>query len=149
MTNRILFAACASAMLMTSATAQSPVLQDGRIQALFQPGRQDGFVRVQSSLNFFVPAPAGDSEDAQKSREKARRMIYETAAREFAEGNAGQGLPAGKHQQQHQHQSPIRRRAAGRLYDQRIDELSDHPEIMAALSLTQHYLQRIIVHRED
>ncbi len=82
MTNRILFAACASAMLITSATAQSPVLQDGRVQGVFQPGRQDGFVRVQSSLNFFVPAPAGDSEDAQKSREKARRMIYETAARE-------------------------------------------------------------------
>jgi hypothetical protein len=75
MTNRILFAACASAMLITSATAQSPVLQDGR-------GRQDGSVKIQSTLNFFVPGPTGDSEEAHKLREKARRMIYETAARE-------------------------------------------------------------------
>lgn len=75
MTNRILFAACASAMLMTSATAQSPLSQDGR-------SRQDGSVRVQSSLSFFVPGPTGDSEEAQKLRERARRMIYETAARE-------------------------------------------------------------------
>ncbi|MEH2509893.1 hypothetical protein V1291_001247 [Nitrobacteraceae bacterium AZCC 1564] len=75
MTNRILFAACASVMLMTSATAQSPLFPEGR-------SRQDGSVRVQSSLNFFVPGPTGDSEEAQKLREKARRMIYETAARE-------------------------------------------------------------------
>ena len=75
MTNRILFAACASAMLITSATAQSPVLQDGR-------SRQEGSVKIQSTLNFFVPGPTGDSEEAQKLREKSRRMIYETAARE-------------------------------------------------------------------
>lgn len=67
---------------MTSATAQSPVLQDGRVQAIFQPGRQDGFVRVESSLNFFVPALRAIVKTPQKSREKARRMIYETAARE-------------------------------------------------------------------
>jgi hypothetical protein len=75
MTNRILFAACASAMLITSATAQSPVLQDGR-------SRQEGSVKIQSTLNFFVPGPTGDSEEAQKLREKARRTFYETAARE-------------------------------------------------------------------
>ena len=75
MINRILFAACASVLLITSATAQSPLFQDGR-------SRQDGSVRVQTSLNFSIQGPTGDSEEAQKLREKARRMIYETAARE-------------------------------------------------------------------
>lgn len=75
MSGRILLATCASVVLVTSATAQSPLFQDGR-------SRQDGLVRVQSSLNFFVQGPTGDGEEAQKLREKARRMIYETAARE-------------------------------------------------------------------
>lgn len=80
MASRILFAACASALLISSATAQSP---EGRVQGIFQSVRQDNLVRVQSSLNFFVPVPTGsESEDAQKLREKARRMIYETAAHE-------------------------------------------------------------------
>jgi hypothetical protein len=82
MTSRVLFAAFVGAILATSATAQSPLASEGRVQGIFQSGRQDGFVRVQSSLNFFVPGPTGDSEEAQKLREKARRMIYETAARE-------------------------------------------------------------------
>jgi hypothetical protein len=59
MTNRILFAACASAMLMTSATAQSPVLQDGRIQALFQPGRQDGFCQGSKLPQFLCAGACG------------------------------------------------------------------------------------------
>jgi hypothetical protein len=44
--------------------------------------RQEASVRVQTSFNFFVPGPGGDSEEAQKVREKARRSVYETAARE-------------------------------------------------------------------
>jgi hypothetical protein len=80
MASRILFAACASALLISSATAQSP---EARVQGVLQSARQDGLVRVQSSLNFFVPVPAGvDSEDAQKIQEKARRSIYELAAHE-------------------------------------------------------------------
>ncbi len=44
--------------------------------------RQDAPVRIQTSFNFFVPGPAGDGDEAQKARDKARRSIYEMAARE-------------------------------------------------------------------
>ncbi len=39
-------------------------------------------VRVQVAVNFFVPAPTNDSEPALQAQERARRAIYETAARE-------------------------------------------------------------------
>jgi hypothetical protein len=39
-------------------------------------------VRVQSNINLFMPGPTGDGEDAQKLRDRARRVIYEMAARE-------------------------------------------------------------------
>jgi hypothetical protein len=44
--------------------------------------RQEPPVRVQATFNFFVPGPSGDSEEAQKAREKARRIVYEMAAHE-------------------------------------------------------------------
>jgi hypothetical protein len=44
--------------------------------------RQEAPVRVQTTFNFFVPGPSGDSAEAQKSRDNARRAIYEMAARE-------------------------------------------------------------------
>jgi hypothetical protein len=44
--------------------------------------RQDSPVQVQATFNFFVPGPSGDGENAQKSRDKARRSVYEMAARE-------------------------------------------------------------------
>jgi hypothetical protein len=67
--------------LTVPAMAQSPgqriiVEQSGAAQ------RQEGFVRVQSTVNFFVAGPAGDGEEAQKSREHARRAVYEMAAHE-------------------------------------------------------------------
>jgi hypothetical protein len=37
---------------------------------------------VQTTFNFFVPAPTGDSERARKSAESARRSIYQMAAHE-------------------------------------------------------------------
>jgi hypothetical protein len=46
--------------------------------------RQDAPVRVQTSFNFFVAGPSGDSEEAQKLRDNARRSIYEMAAHECA-----------------------------------------------------------------
>lgn len=87
MTNRMLLAGGASLLLIASATAQTLTPSvEGPVRGVFQTGgsqlRQDGFVRVQSSLNFFVPGPTGDSEEAQKLREKARSLIYQTAARE-------------------------------------------------------------------
>lgn len=44
--------------------------------------RQDAPVRVQSAINFFMPGPSGDGEEAQRLRDKARRAVYEMAARE-------------------------------------------------------------------
>ena len=58
----------------TAAVAQTV----GEVPAL----RQDAPVRVQTSFNFFVAGPTGDSEDAQKLRDNARRSVYEMAAHE-------------------------------------------------------------------
>ena len=44
--------------------------------------RQEGLVRIQSSINFFMAGPTGDGEEAQKLRDRARRTVYEMAARE-------------------------------------------------------------------
>lgn len=44
--------------------------------------RQEGFVRVQSQVNFFVAGPTGEGDEAQKLRDHARRTVYEMAARE-------------------------------------------------------------------
>jgi hypothetical protein len=44
--------------------------------------RQEGYVRVQSSINFFVPGPTGDGEEAAALRERAKRIVYEMAAKE-------------------------------------------------------------------
>jgi len=45
-------------------------------------GRGEGQVRIQSSINFFLPGPTGDSEEAKQLRDQARRTVYEMAARE-------------------------------------------------------------------
>jgi hypothetical protein len=39
-------------------------------------------VRVQLGINFFLPGPTNDGEDAAKIRDRARRSIYEMAGRE-------------------------------------------------------------------
>jgi hypothetical protein len=44
--------------------------------------RQESPVRIQTTFNFFVPGPSGEGEGAPKSRDKARRIVYEMAARE-------------------------------------------------------------------
>src|SRR5579864_1258258 len=41
-----------------------------------------GAVRVQVSVNFFVPGPTNDSEQATQLRERATRQMYAMAARE-------------------------------------------------------------------
>ena len=65
--------------LVAPALAQSP----GQ-RFMEQPGasRQEGWVRVQSTINFFVAGPTGEGEEAQKLRDRARRAVYEMAARE-------------------------------------------------------------------
>jgi hypothetical protein len=77
---RLLFAGASLLLLIASPIAQA----QGQRIILEQSGapRQEGFVRIQSNVNMFIPGPSGDSEDAQKLRDRARRMIYEMAARE-------------------------------------------------------------------
>jgi hypothetical protein len=77
---RLLIAGTSLLLLIASPFAQA----QGQRIILEQSGapRQEGFVRVQSNINLFMPGPTGDSEDAQKLRDRARRMIYEMAARE-------------------------------------------------------------------
>jgi hypothetical protein len=43
---------------------------------------REGMVRVTTSVNLFIPGPTGEGEEARKSRDNARRMVYETAAHE-------------------------------------------------------------------
>jgi hypothetical protein len=90
MKNGILLTACASTLVMASASAQSPNVLPNvqplspRLATEFssQQQRQEGMVRVSSNMSYFVPGPTDDSETAQKLRDRARKQIYETAARE-------------------------------------------------------------------
>ena len=66
--------------VIAPAAAQSP----GQ-RVMEQPGaspRQESPVRVQSTLSFFVAGPSGDSDEAARLRDRARRSVYEAAARE-------------------------------------------------------------------
>ncbi|WP_245283938.1 hypothetical protein [Bradyrhizobium sp. Cp5.3] len=63
--SRLALAGIVLLFVVTPAAAQSP-----------------GQVRVQSTINFFVAGPSGDSEEGQKLRDRARRTVYEMAARE-------------------------------------------------------------------
>lgn len=71
---------CALFCLAAPSVAQVP----GRI--VIEPGPaaspQEGSIRIQSSLNFFLPGPNGDGDEAQKVRERGRAIIYDTAAHE-------------------------------------------------------------------
>jgi hypothetical protein len=60
----------------TAAIAQTPQIEQS------SPRQEGNPVRVQSSFNFFIAGPTGEGEEAQKLREKARRIIYTMAARE-------------------------------------------------------------------
>jgi hypothetical protein len=74
-----------SALVVSAALLlASPVIAQQRI-ILEQNGnspRQENSVRVQSSINFFVAGPTGESDEAQKLRDRARRVVYEMAGRE-------------------------------------------------------------------
>jgi hypothetical protein len=50
------------------------------IQPQPQPDRR--IVRVQLGINFFLPGPTNDSDEAAKIRDRARRMVYDMAGRE-------------------------------------------------------------------
>jgi hypothetical protein len=71
----------ATLLLAASATAQTP----GQRVVLENSGsssRQEGMVRIQANINFFLTGPTGEGEEAQKLRDRARRIVYETAAHE-------------------------------------------------------------------
>jgi hypothetical protein len=77
----LIFAGASLLFLLAPAAAQSP----GQRIVIEQAGggsRQEGSVRIQSTINFFVTGPTGDDEAAQKLRDRARRTVYEMAARE-------------------------------------------------------------------
>jgi hypothetical protein len=76
----LIFAGAGLLLLLAPAAAQTP----GQRIILEQSGvsRQEGTVRIQTTTNFFVTGPTGEGEEAQKLRDRARRVIYEMAAHE-------------------------------------------------------------------
>jgi hypothetical protein len=76
---RYLTAGLGLLLIAVPAFAQAP----GQ-RTTMDPGaaRQEGWVRVQSTINFFVAGSTGEGEEAQKLRDRARRTVYEMAARE-------------------------------------------------------------------
>jgi hypothetical protein len=74
--------ACGSLfVLLAPAAAQTPG-QRIAIEQSGSPSRQEGMVRVQSTVNFFFAGPTGDGEEAQKLRDRARLAVYEMAGHE-------------------------------------------------------------------
>jgi hypothetical protein len=78
---QIVMAGASLLLSLTPAAAQTPG-QRIVIEQAGSPARQEGQVRVQSTINFFVAGPSGEGEEAQKLRDRARRTIYEMAAHE-------------------------------------------------------------------
>jgi hypothetical protein len=77
----ILAATAFCALLTTSAVAQTNMLKSGNDNGVTPP-HQDAPIRVQSSVNLTLPGPTNDGEDAQKLRDRAKRMVYDMAAHE-------------------------------------------------------------------
>jgi hypothetical protein len=53
-----------------------------QVQPTLAQQRGSDTVRVQVSINLFMPAPTSEGEEADKVRDRARRSIYEFAQRE-------------------------------------------------------------------
>jgi hypothetical protein len=67
-------------MLLLSASAgadQRVIIDPGRKPAAF-----NSEVRVNVSLNFFVPVPLDNTDALAKAQERARRMLYESGSKE-------------------------------------------------------------------
>jgi hypothetical protein len=71
----------ATLLLAVPAIAQTPG-QRIVIENSGSPSRQEGQVRIQTNINFFLAGPTGEGEEAQKLRDRARRIVYEMAAHE-------------------------------------------------------------------
>jgi hypothetical protein len=94
MVSRLLVGLCA-ALVAAAASAQDfmPFVRDRivvpgqreaqlQVQPKLAQQRGSDMVRVQVSINLFMPAPTGEGEEADKVRDRARRSIYEFALRE-------------------------------------------------------------------
>jgi hypothetical protein len=79
----VLLVGAAAGALPIPASAQepNPVVRE-RVIVSVGNERRDTPVRVQVGVNFFIPGPTGEGEEAAKLRDGARRMIYEMAANE-------------------------------------------------------------------
>jgi hypothetical protein len=77
---KLLLVAVLGTAAVGAADAQTSVQE--RIVVAQGPQRQEGMVRVQNSVNFFVPGPTGEGEEAGKIRDRARRVICQMALRE-------------------------------------------------------------------
>ena len=85
---------CLAAALALAALATSggpapgeeinPLVRERIMIVQGQQDRRSDQVRVQVGINFFVPGPTNDGEEGTKIRDRARRSIYEMAARECA-----------------------------------------------------------------
>jgi len=62
----------------------NPLIRERIMIAQGHQERRADQIRVQVGINFFVPGPTNDSEEATKIRDRARRAVYEMAARECA-----------------------------------------------------------------
>lgn len=107
--------------------------------ALAQTVGEETDVRVYTNFNVFVPAPSGDTDEARKARDNARRSIYEMARRECdLLREVLEGLSPGI--AVHQRQPAIRTAPAVRLQHQRLGEYADHPEIERSASCSGLHL---------
>lgn len=76
---RIIVALAVAGLVSSGASAQAP---PSRVASDPSAVQKQELVRVQTSINFHLSGPTGDSDEAQKLRERARRIVYEMAARE-------------------------------------------------------------------
>jgi len=79
---RLLLPVVASLISSSLAQAQevNPLVRE-RI-AVNSPESRATQVRVQTSINIFMPGPSGEGEAADQLRDRARRIIYQMAGRE-------------------------------------------------------------------
>lgn len=73
----------ATAALLLSVSAATAVHAQVLNRRVLGPnGVPEGYTRVTANISIFVPGPTGDSDEAEKLRDRARRIVYSAAARE-------------------------------------------------------------------
>jgi hypothetical protein len=82
MTRRLIPIVSLASLIVAAAVAQSSGQQVIIERAGAAPARQEGLVRVQLSIQLFVAGPTDESAEAEKQRERARRAVYDLAAKE-------------------------------------------------------------------